>query len=538
MVPVKRFPFGVLLALSLPLNGCTGCLTQLLPPPSSAERGPVLTVEAVYPGAGANQIADEVAAPLEPQIAGTEKLRQMRSEAAADGTYLLELSFERGADLDQAKMLVQNRINLALPVLPQPVTRPGLTLRTKRPSLIAILTLSSPDGSRVVRDLRDYADHTLKAELDRVPEIEQVTAFRGVATFDGAPIVAIGVYPRREALPRRLALALGEKVARLKTELPPGFRLEFEFDFPQTIEAADSAMMPEYLLLEVHTPESASTERIVQVLHRCETVLRGIDRVQDALTLTHPIFERGSFPASVLVRLAATRVKGSTRDAVVKTIRDRLGNELPDALIRVRDLAGHSRFPSCSYPLDLAVVDTENRGYDTLRALAEQLAEKLEQSGEITDAMASRGSLPLEGVSVLVDLKQAEALGLPRTEIVRPLEDYFAGVGSELNLGPGSLSLKAGPFLSRREAEQLSQLKIRGSDGRMVPLVSVAQVRQIQYARSLERVDGLPMVRITADFLTGLSPADARARCERVIKEFAFPAGYQVRWLSASADWN
>jgi multidrug efflux pump subunit AcrB len=69
----------------------------------------------------------------------------------------------------------------------------------------------------------------------------------------------------------------------------------------------------------------------------------------------------------------------------------------------------------------------------------------------------------------------------------------------------------------------------------MVPFSSVVQVRPIQHARSFERLGGLPMVRITAGFSTSLTPADARARCERVLKEFDFPPGYQIEWLSGSS---
>ena len=185
--------------------------------------------------------------------------------------------------------------------------------------------------------------------------------------------------------------------------------------------------------------------------------------------------------------------------------------------------------PACTYPLDVAVVDTENRGYDELQALAERLALKLGQSGEITAAMASRGSIPLEALEVELDLNKATPLGVAESEVIRILQDYFSHVDSELNLGPGFSRLTAGPIAAHREAERLSQLKVRGSDGQMVPFMSVARVRQFQYARSFERMDGLPMVRITAEFLSGVSPKAARTRCSQVIKEFNLPPGYQVR---------
>jgi multidrug efflux pump subunit AcrB len=344
--------------------------------------------------------------------------------------------------------------------------------------------------------------------------------------------VAIAIHPTREVRPREVSIALRERLSSLKSELPPGVRLELDFDFAQNIEIPDDPTTDNYLLLDVLAPDVASPERIVQNLNRCETVLKGIDGVRDTLTLTQPIFERGSTHASVLVRLVPSRNKQSTREALVTTIRARLNDELPDALIRLRDLAGHSRFPSCSYPLDIAVVDSENRGYDALQFRAERLAENLGHAGEITDAMASRGSVPLEAVSVLFDLKQAAVVGVLESELISTLSVYFGGAVSELALGPGSSMLTASLQPAHREMEQFSQLKIRGPDAQMVPLASVAQIRRVPYIRTFERLDGLPMVRITAGFSTGLTAALAHARCERVIKEFDLPVGYQVRWLS------
>ena len=479
MSPVRCFWSGVLLALSVALGGCSGRWPQLLSSASSTEHDPVVTVEAVYPGVGSSNVLHEVAAVLEPQLHGIEKLTDMRSESAADGTYFLELFFRRGVDLEQARLLAQNRIELALPVLPRSVTRLGLALRTKRPSVIAIFILSSPSLTRDVRFLREYADHTLKAELKRLPAIDHVSAMGGDgprcriwpdaekmqtegvqildvvrafdgqneaglsdkqalsnpekeirpplladlprgfasveevanrivkadakhhairlrdvalvewrdgppghATFNGAPIVAIAVHPTREVRPREVSITLREKLSNLKSGLPPGVRLELDFDFAQNIEVPDDPATDNYLLLDVLAPDSVSPERIVQNLEHCETVLKGIDGVRDTLTLTQPICERGSTHASVLVRLAPSRNKQSTREALVTTIRARLNDELPAAHIRLRDLAGDCRFPSCSYPLDIAVVDTANRGYDALHFQAERLAEKLGHAGD------------------------------------------------------------------------------------------------------------------------------------------------------------
>ena len=97
--------------------------------------------------------------------------------------------------------------------------------------------------------------------------------------------------------------------------------------------------------------------------------------------------------------------------------------------------------------------------------------------------------------------------------------------------------MTASPLVPGREIEELSSLKIRGSDSRMVPLQDVARIRPFQQARLLERLDGLPMVEITSDYSPDIAPADAlRLVGARVIKEFELPVGYRLRWLSGKPE--
>src|SRR5207249_1602834 len=74
---------------------------------------PVITIAAVYPGANAQVLADTVAAPIEQQVLGVLNMRSMQSRSGNDGTYTLNVTFEHGADLDMAQVLIQNRVSLA-----------------------------------------------------------------------------------------------------------------------------------------------------------------------------------------------------------------------------------------------------------------------------------------------------------------------------------------------------------------------------------------------------------------------------------------
>jgi multidrug efflux pump subunit AcrB len=142
---------------------------------AAAEELPALTVEAVYPGATASVAEERLAAPLENQIMGVEHLRRLRSRFGRDGSYRLEVTFAAGTDIDLALKLVQDRVGVALPVLPAEIQRLGLTVRKPSPGLLMLICVSSRDASDDAERLSTYAEIMLKNELARVPGVSQVT---------------------------------------------------------------------------------------------------------------------------------------------------------------------------------------------------------------------------------------------------------------------------------------------------------------------------------------------------------------------------
>src|SRR5437762_5080744 len=110
---------------------------------------PTIEVSAVFPGANAKTVADTVAAPIEQQVNGVEDMMYMSSSCANDGTYTLTVTFKPGVDLNIAQVLVQNRVNLAQPVLPDLVKRRGVTVKKKSPSQLMIINLYSKEDLAV-----------------------------------------------------------------------------------------------------------------------------------------------------------------------------------------------------------------------------------------------------------------------------------------------------------------------------------------------------------------------------------------------------
>jgi multidrug efflux pump subunit AcrB len=135
---------------------------------------PTVEVSAVYPGANAEVVAATVAEPVEQQVNGVEDMLYMSSQSTNDGNYTLTISFKVGTDLNMAQVLVQNRVALAEPVLPDMVKRRGITVKKKSPSTLMIVNLFSPDRSRSSLYLSNYATIQLRDELARLPGVGDI----------------------------------------------------------------------------------------------------------------------------------------------------------------------------------------------------------------------------------------------------------------------------------------------------------------------------------------------------------------------------
>jgi hydrophobe/amphiphile efflux-1 (HAE1) family protein len=135
---------------------------------------PVVQVSATYPGANATTVRDTIAAPIEAQVSGVEGMMYMASQSTNDGNYTLTVTFKLGTDSDMAQVLVQNRVSLALPVIPVLVQREGINVQKMSPSRLMIVNLYSPDGRYPATYLSNYATIEIRDELGRLPGIADI----------------------------------------------------------------------------------------------------------------------------------------------------------------------------------------------------------------------------------------------------------------------------------------------------------------------------------------------------------------------------
>src|ERR671912_1478037 len=140
---------------------------------------PTVTVSAVYPGASAETVADTVAAPLEQEINGVDDMLYMSSQSTGDGRLTITVTFKLGTDLDKAQVLVQNRVGLAEPSLPEEVRRLGVVTRKSLPSWLMAINIISPDHSRDRAYMSNYILSQVRDRLTRVEGIGDVGIFGG-----------------------------------------------------------------------------------------------------------------------------------------------------------------------------------------------------------------------------------------------------------------------------------------------------------------------------------------------------------------------
>jgi multidrug efflux pump len=137
---------------------------------------PTVLVTAFYPGANAQTVRNTVAAPIEEQVSGVENMMYMSSQCTNDGAYTLTVTFRLGGmNTDMAQVLVQNRVSLALPVIPPLVQNEGISVKKMSPNTLMIVNLIAPKGQYDNIFLSNYATIFIKDELGRLPGVAGIT---------------------------------------------------------------------------------------------------------------------------------------------------------------------------------------------------------------------------------------------------------------------------------------------------------------------------------------------------------------------------
>ncbi len=138
---------------------------------------PTVVVSTQYPGASAQTVSDTVAAPIEQEINGVEDMLYLYSQATSNGQLNITVTFKLGTDLDKAQVLVQNRVAIAQPRLPEEVQRTGVVTRKNSPDLMMVVFMLSPDDTYDQLYISNYALLQVRDQLLRLDGIGDIQIF-------------------------------------------------------------------------------------------------------------------------------------------------------------------------------------------------------------------------------------------------------------------------------------------------------------------------------------------------------------------------
>ncbi len=170
---INRPIFACVVSIVIVLAG--GITIPLLPVEQTPDiTPPTVSVEATYPGASADVVAETVAAVIEEQVNGVEDMIYMSSKSGDDGKYELTVTFEVGTDIDMATVLVQNRVAIAQPRLPEEVKREGVKTEKRSTNIVLMVNLISPTGEFDEIYQSNYINTRIKDVLARVPGVGKV----------------------------------------------------------------------------------------------------------------------------------------------------------------------------------------------------------------------------------------------------------------------------------------------------------------------------------------------------------------------------
>jgi len=138
---------------------------------------PTVTISTTYTGASAETLAKTVAAPIEEQLSGAEGMVYFASSAGSDGQLNITATFEVGTDIDRATFQLNNRVQTALPRLPDEVRRNGVLVQKRSNDILLVIGLYSPKGTQATTSMADYATINMIDALKRVPGVGDVFLF-------------------------------------------------------------------------------------------------------------------------------------------------------------------------------------------------------------------------------------------------------------------------------------------------------------------------------------------------------------------------
>ncbi|PWG63538.1 efflux RND transporter permease subunit [Spiribacter halobius] len=512
---------------------------------------PTIEVRASYPGASGEVIANTVATPLEQEINGVEGMLYMLSQSTSNGRLVLTVTFRPGTDLDEAQVLVQNRVAIAEPRLPEAVRRLGVQTRQSSPDLMMVVHMLSPDDSRDQLYISYYARTQVVDRLLRIPGVGQATVF-------GERAYAMRVWLDPERIAAR-DLTAGEVVAALRANnvqvasgvlnQPPVPRPgAFELNVETLGRLADPAQFEDIVLRA--GPEGRKVR--VRDVGRVELGAQDYGTngyLDDTVALPIGIFQR---PGSNALETADTNAPNAgtifftTEPFPERAVTGRSNEVIIDeAYKRLGALTEANLFVIAPPPVrgignaggwKLYVQDERGRGLPALEAAAADIARQANATEGLTAAFTLFNTATPK-LFADIDRVKAEELGVPPERVFEAMQVYLgsAFVNDFNFLGRTYRVTAQADAAFRDEPRDVLDLRMRSSSGASVPLGSVASLEPMTGPYRVARYNLFPAAAVQGAVLPGTSTGEALARVEGVLAEH-LPDGFVFLLLAAQYE--
>jgi hydrophobic/amphiphilic exporter-1 (mainly G- bacteria), HAE1 family len=284
---------------------------------------PTVQVMASYPGASAETVINTVALPIENQVNGVDQMLYMQSTSAPDGTYSLIVTFQIGTDPNIDQVLVQNRVQLALASLPEPVQAQGVSVQKKNTAILQIVTLDSPNGKFDSLYMSNYATINLVDVLARLPGVGGVKVF-GSGTYsmriwmDPEKLQSFGLQPKDviDAIRQQ-----NQNIAAGQVGMPPA---PAETQFQYTVDVQSRLNEPNQFGSIVVKDETSQGGRLVH--------LRDLARIELGAQTYSQDFRVDGKPAAGIGIYQTPEANSLKVGKEVKAAMDKLSKRFPEGL--------------------------------------------------------------------------------------------------------------------------------------------------------------------------------------------------------------
>src|ERR1700710_1716444 len=172
---IKRPVTAIVISTVLVISG-TICIFNLAVDQYPNISPPSVGINGSYTGADAQTVEQTVAIPIEEQVNGTPGMEYMQSTNTNSGNMGITVTFKVGTNVHIAALNVQNRVGIAAPLLPSVVSKLGLTVRARNPSMLMMVAVYAPKGTHNITFLDNYTNVFVEDALLRVPGVGDVTA--------------------------------------------------------------------------------------------------------------------------------------------------------------------------------------------------------------------------------------------------------------------------------------------------------------------------------------------------------------------------